>query len=182
MPDSERARRAGTAAECARDEVAAQQRTHETGYRYELKELFGAVGKAGLEQPGCHDAPDEPDREPDVVRENGPAKFRQAMRLPWVAQNSGSSGFPSLIQCLPWFVHFASAPRVQKAVLRGHFQDSNWQTAVMNGLAWLDVRKQSDLIVIGTKMVLAHAAASSSRYSRYSEALTRCLRGRVIRR
>jgi len=55
----------------------ADQRTDQTRERYELKVLIGCVGKAGLRQLGCDDAPDQPDRKTEMLGGDRPDEIAE---------------------------------------------------------------------------------------------------------
>src|SRR5207244_13039760 len=48
------------------------QRADQSGQRDELKQLVRRVGKAGLRQFGCDDAPQQPDRKSEMLGKNRP--------------------------------------------------------------------------------------------------------------
>src|SRR6266436_4480640 len=50
----------------------ADQRADQSRQGHQLEELIGRVVKAGLRQLGRHDAPDQPDREAEVLGQDGP--------------------------------------------------------------------------------------------------------------
>ena len=62
------------APECGHGEGVGKphQRADQPGYRHQLKQLIGRVVEAGLRQFGRDDAPDQPDRKPDMLGNDRP--------------------------------------------------------------------------------------------------------------
>src|SRR5262249_53782941 len=95
------------------------ERADESRQRDELKQLVRRVMKAGLRQLGCDDAPEQPDRKPEMLGKNRPDEItlsdgfargvpeRLILRIP--IRNPGRSPLPH--QYVPFWVAMAAVAR-----------------------------------------------------------------------
>src|SRR5204863_7926140 len=95
------------------------ERADESGQRDELKQLVRRVMKAGLRQLGCDDAPEQPDRKPEMLGKNRPDEItlsdrfargfpeRLILRIP--IRNPGRIPLPH--QYVPFWVAIAAVAR-----------------------------------------------------------------------